>query len=722
MSTGNENDKSGPLEMGPINRAEDDKLNMKGSAHAIAKMLREIEPPFTVGLRGDWGSGKSSLMKMVQDHLDPVLEDKSVASSNKSRRKRPFKFWRSRHAEPNAVQHEPDGIEVRANRIKVIEFNPWSDSQLMRDFGSSSRMIEQFIRQLSELKIIDEEPGKQLILKYRRQLLRTAGWAAGQIAISAASQKFAKIDYDASNQQNVENGKELDDTIFSDDLRKTLTEKLEEQTSYERIIFIIDDLDRLAPTEAINILDVVTSLLKMPRCVFLIAIDQDIIASGVMKKMGLDSSANEGGIPPAAQNYFDKVFNFSIRISNTLSTRSVDQLTKQTIAGTVLPPFAQKVIATCAFDNPRTVKRLMWLAHYRRLEYQKSIESSSSSMAQLCAALGAVEDAYPVFHSIIFPSDALTDEGDHWRRTYAALLHAHQVAEDQSQGKLFGFYSFEDQNVDDRTEYDRVIELLNLSEKDADIKKLGNDIILSALEMPARLPGQLDKGEQEFAFNTAKKRLLEFFIAILGGLVEELGSRVNDKRSGMEPDVYMSRRHSGWLATYIASALEVNRSKLGARYSNPQNISRYFAKNWAFSAVYVNHYTGYLKDYLGGFVVYVGAKALEVWVYSPTAADEFASSPDIFEGTSDAPESLAGRPPSNKLALERQGEGVIGDAGEYNGKTYIGQPTETEPGGACIFRYEFNQSLKDNSDFEELYESLSEMAIQVIHSWVQKIS
>ena len=48
----------------------EDKLGMAKYAHALALLAVASPPPFTIGVYGPWGSGKSSLLKMIQERLE----------------------------------------------------------------------------------------------------------------------------------------------------------------------------------------------------------------------------------------------------------------------------------------------------------------------------------------------------------------------------------------------------------------------------------------------------------------------------------------------------------------------------------------------------------------------------------------------------------------------------------------------------------------------------
>ncbi|MBO3745556.1 hypothetical protein J5X84_05690 [Streptosporangiaceae bacterium NEAU-GS5] len=51
----------------------DDRLGHQVYAEAVAAFIRhpETRPPLTIGITGPWGTGKTSLMRMIQDNLDP---------------------------------------------------------------------------------------------------------------------------------------------------------------------------------------------------------------------------------------------------------------------------------------------------------------------------------------------------------------------------------------------------------------------------------------------------------------------------------------------------------------------------------------------------------------------------------------------------------------------------------------------------------------------------
>ena len=60
----------------PVERLSEDQLGFANEVRALARViaLKEPGPPLAVGLFGDWGSGKSSFMKMLEDAIDQTTE------------------------------------------------------------------------------------------------------------------------------------------------------------------------------------------------------------------------------------------------------------------------------------------------------------------------------------------------------------------------------------------------------------------------------------------------------------------------------------------------------------------------------------------------------------------------------------------------------------------------------------------------------------------------
>ena len=58
----------------PITKSSDDKLNRSSFAKSLAQVLVQYTQPssFTIGLYGEWGSGKTSLVNMILETIESI--------------------------------------------------------------------------------------------------------------------------------------------------------------------------------------------------------------------------------------------------------------------------------------------------------------------------------------------------------------------------------------------------------------------------------------------------------------------------------------------------------------------------------------------------------------------------------------------------------------------------------------------------------------------------
>ena len=83
----------------------DDKLGFKPYVQAVARFLRHsaTEPPLTMSVEGEWGSGKSSFMRMLQNELDAPPADSDAGQT--------------------------DDADGKPNEFVTVWFNPWRHDQ-----------------------------------------------------------------------------------------------------------------------------------------------------------------------------------------------------------------------------------------------------------------------------------------------------------------------------------------------------------------------------------------------------------------------------------------------------------------------------------------------------------------------------------------------------------------------------------------------------------------
>jgi hypothetical protein len=149
-------------------------------------------------------------------------------------------------------------------------------------------------------------------------------------------------------------------TVQIDEIKKQFDEAVENALKIhkrEKVVIFIDDLDRLHPQKAVELLEVIKLFLDCKHCVFILAVDYDVVALGIRIKFG-DMVPTEKG-----KSFFDKIiqlpfkmpvaqYNVQKFVSEMLEGVNVVNLSKKDISDYV------KLIRSSIGFNPRSMKRL----------------------------------------------------------------------------------------------------------------------------------------------------------------------------------------------------------------------------------------------------------------------------------------------------------------------------------------------------------------------------
>lgn len=238
----------------PITNTEEDKYGRKAIASSILDVVNSItcNESFVIGISGGWGSGKTSILNLVIEELS---------------------------------------ADDCADAVEVIRFNPWmasSQEQIIRLFfeelmqcieGSKGRLKDA----ASEITgLIDEYYRK--IEPFFVSAITTAVSPAltplgATAAVSASSNMFKR----ALNKIRVKrdrSGKPL--SQLKDEIGKLLT------SHANRIVIVIDDIDRLDTEEIKQIFKLVNLTASFPRIIYMLAYDPAVVETALSDMQGIN--------------------------------------------------------------------------------------------------------------------------------------------------------------------------------------------------------------------------------------------------------------------------------------------------------------------------------------------------------------------------------------------------------------------------------------------------
>jgi hypothetical protein len=166
-----------------------------------------------------------------------------------------------------------------------------------------------------------------------------------------------------------------------------------------RVVVFIDDLDRIPPLEALQLLEAVKNFLEVPGCVFVLAVDYDVVQHGMAERLGAAVQKTSG------KAFYDKMIQLPFVMPSSsyqIDTYVIGLLDK---AGF---PLAQDGddeedsttyfvnITLCTVGrNPRNIKRVMNYASLLERIRRQSGGSSDARQVKILYALVCMQIAWP---------------------------------------------------------------------------------------------------------------------------------------------------------------------------------------------------------------------------------------------------------------------------------------------------------------------------------------
>lgn len=407
----------------------------------------EHKPPFSIGLLGGWGTGKSSVKSMYL-----------------------------------ATLADTTGKDARSGRIKPITFNAWRFGgedirrALLRDVfvqlgGNESVIHDQFFAQTSSVVF---QPRKLW------EMIKDSGQRTGWILVQLLVLFFfaillvwiaSKVFHIDSEQYytwliavfvafSAYGFKVLEKAVvnrFTDvtkiELPKATAEQYEKllkehllnwksrDKTVERLVVFVDDLDRLSSEEMVSGLDAIRTLMELPieKCgigvVFVISCDEDLVAEALSKRArtapelpGAISSRQD------ARRYLDRIFQFRLEIP-PMPRQDMRTFAKELLSRDCFKQIVQKIESSgstvdevvgrmihVGVRNPRNAIQIInafagsfWIAIKREFEGTESTKAGALTEGAVTthpislAVLSALKVDFPEFYRVLQSEPAVLE-------------------------------------------------------------------------------------------------------------------------------------------------------------------------------------------------------------------------------------------------------------------------------------------------------------------------
>ncbi len=264
-----------------------DLLYCEAISKTVVRLIQEAGPqPLSMGIHGDWGAGKSSLLLMIEAALEKGKGIACVRSDS-------WQFQGFQDAKTVLIEQILTALEKRVTGIP-----------------KAKKLLLDILRRVRVLKIARAVAG----------LIITAKMGIPVSSISELGEALT----DRAVEKPVEavKGVESLGQCVSEPEVKTLPKEMEgfreefaellKEAGITRLVVLLDDLDRCLPATAIETLEAIKLFLFVPGAVFVIAADEGMIEYAVRKHFPeLPTTASASSY---ARNYLEKLVQVPFRI------------------------------------------------------------------------------------------------------------------------------------------------------------------------------------------------------------------------------------------------------------------------------------------------------------------------------------------------------------------------------------------------------------------------
>ncbi|MFC1836271.1 P-loop NTPase fold protein, partial [Thermodesulfobacteriota bacterium] len=368
-------------------RETEQTLGLDTHVSGLVNFIGGCRTPMTISIQGDSGSGKTSLMQLIRSQLDET-------------------------------------------KVLTIWFNAWEFSQFSLSKQLPLILMRHFVLELERGLKTEDSESFDTAVNNSLVSLKTATW----VGLSMESKHAGKGELDELS-NNLLAGNVIG-TIG--ELRTRLKEMVQEGldgSDKRRIVLFIDDIDRLEPSKALELLEAIEIFLKMEGCVQLLACSFETIRQGIKSRLGEEAAQAVG------RAIFDKMVQLSVSVptSKYQVESFLRELLEQTgldLSEESLNEYVDLLRSSVGF-NPRIIKRiansliLLRMLQPSRGEDPDEFDDLQIRKLKVLFAVGCFENAFNAPYQLALRK--LGDDGE-----LLSLLEHLRQEDEVSKLNLFG--------------------------------------------------------------------------------------------------------------------------------------------------------------------------------------------------------------------------------------------------------------------------------------------
>jgi formylglycine-generating enzyme required for sulfatase activity len=406
----------GPWLDTPIRRLEYDQFYFRDYAWVLADRIREASTPLTLGIFGRWGSGKTSLMQLIELYLQSAEKRSSAVETfwiNVWQFDDQEQVWHAFlqsllsevHRRLPVYRRLAFDARLFAQRVRwgelaqtllvnsyrgLIAITPVLLSTLFRDMG---------IGEVSQLVALALDPytagGASLLLG-----LWLLVWPAVKAAREVVSLDLGQVLGDAPYEQQISVLQRLR-TQFQGMVRRWVGKE-------GRLVVFIDDLDRCTPAKIPEVLEALKLFTTVDGCVYVLAFEQEVVLEGVMAKHKFDRAAG--------LEYLEKIIQIPFHMP------PLDEDKMERFIANEYPDViescenAARILSVGIEPNPRKIKRALntYRTLYRLAQVREDMWEMDPVWPELLVKMVVVQGRFPELHAQLVRQPGLICSWETW--------------------------------------------------------------------------------------------------------------------------------------------------------------------------------------------------------------------------------------------------------------------------------------------------------------------
>lgn len=271
----------------PIKKLSDDKLGRRAFSEHLGRAIKEYkgEEGLVIGLYGTWGSGKTSIIKMVIDQINSQREQDAKS-----------------HVYDSEVENELQDEDKNTSPI-VIEFSPWN-------YPEKNDLIRLFFLTVENLLFKNES---EKLKKYKvGELFADYADAVDAFSVIPLAGKPVSSILKAFVRAQ---GNHMLQKPDLNESRRNLEIALND--AKQKIVIVIDDIDRLSNEQIRDVFQLVKKVGDLPYVTYLLAMDREVV------RKALDDIHNING-----EEYLEKIIQIPFEIP-MINRESVEDILEE---------------------------------------------------------------------------------------------------------------------------------------------------------------------------------------------------------------------------------------------------------------------------------------------------------------------------------------------------------------------------------------------------------